>query len=233
MTTQHNPILEALALLPHEEQERILADALSAVTVEELERVLLQLPLQEVSSNTKARVAFRMGMTPLGHTEFNGGNARDWVLPSLAGPLRLSLYDLSRLASAIQVATTNLASGKGDYGSLYLLLAPAKLEELAGNIRTIIQDYTTHLRDAGRRPRSNTSGRGRNNAPPAGDSRRARDVQRPLPVSAVPVPAGHEEDSCDESEPAASTEQTERPSKTATASDDTTSDEEVEGDEAA
>lgn len=230
--TQHNPILEALALLPHEEQERILADALSTATVEELERVLLQLPLQEVSSNTKARVAFRMGMTPLGHTEFNGGNARDWVLPSLAGPLRLSLYDLSRLASAIQVATTNLASGKGDYGSLYLLLAPAKLDELAANIRTIIQNYTTHLRDAGRRPRSNTSGRGRNNAPPAGDSRRAHDVQRPpLSAQALPVPASHEEDS-EESEPAVTAEQAAHSSKTATASDDTASDEE-EGDEAA
>lgn len=150
-----------------EERETALADALSIVGADALERIILKAPLQQLEMQARVKIAFRLDATLVGHSyRLRNGELR-WELPLVPLPLRPVVYTLSHLASQIQSATRGLTTGRGNYALLYPLLSPEQMQSVVEQVRPPLMGYTSRLRAAQgwRERRANTTP-----APQSGDS---------------------------------------------------------------
>lgn len=181
-----------------EVQEQQLSEALSSLTPDALERVLLKTSLRNLPAQAKVRVAFRLDATLVAHSyRLRTGDLR-WELPQVPSNLRPVVYSLSHLASQLQFAAQNLTNGRGDYARLYPLLAPEQLQEVVTTVRAPLVTYATRLREAmGRRESRSRQSRQAQPSTPTSFSNAESELKDDVPLTPV-------EDKIEQTEDAAS-----------------------------
>lgn len=187
----------ALGAMPQKERDEFLGAALSQQPVASLENILQRLALEELAVNTKVRLVFKMGLSPVAHA-FKAGPERqlNWVVPVVPDHLRPLVYSTSRLINEFQETLTCLQNGRGDFVKAFTLLNPETMLEMVNRFSDEMQTYTQQLRDAnGRFNRTGAQRPRRNAAPrptvpqatPANDAGNIPDRQGPT-VEKSPVP---------------------------------------------